>query len=217
MHYVTLRKAEFWLADGSFKISPKDVYQIYTLMGSCGAGPNQRILPFAIILMTGKSQIEYSAAFDTLDKMSLRYAPISEEWSLRPNLVIVDFEQAAANAFQIAWPAVKIRHCYFHLSQSVVKRTRSLFASGFAFNQDFHTHIRSLYCLSFFAPEKIEHAYNVLKNKMTEKFGDQFPNLNKLWTYFEMNYIGNDARFTHQCLGIRVLYNDILGNSFLGK
>ena len=163
-------------------------------MGSCGGGQNQRVLPFAVILMTGKSQIEYMDAFNLLNKMSCRYAPISEESPLKPLTVIIDFEKAAANAFELIWPEIQIRHCYFHFAQNITKSSKLLFPFEFGKNLEFHIHIRSIYCLCFFAEDKIDYAYHILKLKMTEKFGITHPNLTKLGSYIEPNYIGGNGK-----------------------
>ena len=43
-----------------------------------------------------------------------------------PQKVLVDFEQAAANAYTSAFPQAHIKGCFFHSSQSILRKVSSL-------------------------------------------------------------------------------------------
>ena len=43
-----------------------------------------------------------------------------------PTSMIIDFEKAAINAFQIEWPTTTVKGCYFHFTQNVWPKIQEL-------------------------------------------------------------------------------------------
>ena len=43
-----------------------------------------------------------------------------------PKRILVDFESAPITEFQLAYPDAEIKGCYFHLSQSVYRKSQEL-------------------------------------------------------------------------------------------
>ena len=100
-------------------------------------------------------------------------------------VILADFENAAQNAFRLAYPNANIKGCLFHLSQSVLRKVGHLgLKVQFESNPDFNMAVKSLSALSFF-PE----------NDVLERFldlVDSFPDLDRveeLIAYFEVTYV----------------------------
>ena len=113
--YVTsvLESSKFWLGDGTFKLSPKNFNQIYTLhVYVLGIAP---VCLYA--LLPNKSEKTYSRLLDALDT----FAP-----DCKLDKVLLDFEIAPINAFQKYHPAAMLSGCYFHLTQNFVRKIGEL-------------------------------------------------------------------------------------------
>ena len=108
--YMTsvLESSKFWLGDGTFKLSPKN-YQIYTFhVFVLGIAP-----ACLYALLPNKTEKTYSRLLDALDT----FAP-----DCKTDKVLLDFEIAPINAFQKHHPASMLSGCYFHLTQSFVRK-----------------------------------------------------------------------------------------------
>ena len=81
-----LKGSKFWLADGTFKLLPKNVYQFYTHQVYIPS-----IAPACLrALLSKQIRKKYSRFLDALEK----FAPVC-----KPNEVLFDFENAPINAF----------------------------------------------------------------------------------------------------------------------
>ena len=113
--YMTsvLESSKFWLGDGTFKLSPKNFYQIYTLhVYVLGIAP-----ACLYALLPNKTEKTYSRLLDALDT----FAP-----DCKPDKILLDFEIAPINAFQKHHPASMLSGCYFHLTQNFVRKIGEL-------------------------------------------------------------------------------------------
>ena len=100
-----LRECKNWYADGTFKIAPKHLFQLYTIHTE----KDGFVIPYVYALMTDKSQSSYDTVLKKL---------LEQEAALNPLSVILDFEKAAINAFEGNFIAV-ISCCFFHLSPNI--------------------------------------------------------------------------------------------------
>jgi len=98
-----------------------------------------------------------------------------------PEIILADFENAAQNAFRLAYPNANIKGCLFHLSQSVLRKVGDLgLKVQFESNPDFNMAVKPLSAQSF-----------VPENDVLERFldlVDSFPDLDRveeLIAYFE--------------------------------
>ena len=67
-----------------------------------------------------------------------------------PQIMLLDFENAAQNAFRLAYPNASVKGCLFHLSQSVIRKVGELgLKSQFESNPEFNMAVKSLMALSF--------------------------------------------------------------------
>jgi len=67
-----------------------------------------------------------------------------------PQKVLVDFEQAAVNAYTSGFPQAHIKGCFFHLSQSILRKVNSLgHKQSYENVLNFHVQVKCLSALSF--------------------------------------------------------------------
>ena len=98
-----LEKSSFWLADGTFKITPKMFYQLYSIHVSVSG-----IAPACIYaFLPNKTEKTYNRFLQAL----IDLAP-----NCRPEKILLDFEQAALQSFQKTFPEAHLSGCFFHLS-----------------------------------------------------------------------------------------------------
>ena len=98
-----LQSSPSWLADGTFKSSPKIFYQLYTVHIQ---GPG--IAPACVYgFLPNKTESTYKRFLDIL----LSLLP-----NAAPDKVLIDFELAAMKAFEKALPNANISGCFSHLS-----------------------------------------------------------------------------------------------------
>ena len=100
-----LKTSNFWLADGTFKGTPKKFYQLYSIHVSLSG-----IAPACIYaFLPNKTEKTYHRFLEAL-KIQI---PDS-----RPEKILLDFEQAAGE--------IKLSGCFYHLSQNFMKKIAEL-------------------------------------------------------------------------------------------
>ena len=108
-----LETSNFWLADGTFKVTPKMFYQLYSIHVSLSGIAPASIYAF----LPNKTEKTYHRFLEALKIL----VPDS-----RPEKILLDFEQAAIQAFQKNFPETKLSGCFFHLSQSFMRKIGEL-------------------------------------------------------------------------------------------
>jgi len=109
-----LSKTKAWYADGTFKVSPRLYKQVYIILANY-EGLN---IPCVFIIMTGKCETLYEAALS-----HLRIICRANGHSIILESVMLDFEDAARNAFRFAFgEKTKLRDCYFHYCKALWKQ-----------------------------------------------------------------------------------------------
>ena len=108
-----------------------------------------------------------------------------------PLKVLTDFELAAINAFREEFPEAELSGCYFHLSQSIVRKVGELgLKNQFENDQNLNVLVKSLAALSFVPIEDV--------NEVFARLAEQFPQneaCEDLLAYFEANYRIRNPRF----------------------
>lgn len=104
--------------DGTFKSAPKPFYQLFIIYGDLGSSSaTTNVVPLFFVLMSDKKESTYSALFDVLHA---RFP----EWKLEK--IHLDFEVATSNALRIIFPNIKIKKCYYHFTNSLWRKAKSL-------------------------------------------------------------------------------------------
>ena len=75
-------------------------------------------VPLVYVLMSGKTTESYQNMLHMI--MSRMSAPVACE------TVITDFEQAAITAFRNSLPNARVRGCFFHFQQSLIRKIGTL-------------------------------------------------------------------------------------------
>lgn len=109
----TIKNVRHFFADGTFKSAPPPFKQIYTVHGLTAAG----ITPLIYCLLPNKLQFTYERLF-TILKESIP--------DINPHIFQTDFEIAAMNAAQSAFPSANIKGCFFHYAQALHKKAKEL-------------------------------------------------------------------------------------------
>src|SRR6218665_1499133 len=104
---------QHWLADGTFRVTPEGFYQLYTIHSLF----NGQTFPCIYALLPGRSEAVYRRLINLL--VDLRSD------GRNPESIITDFELAAINAFQYAFPQISLSGCYFHFGQSVWRKLQA--------------------------------------------------------------------------------------------
>ena len=107
-----LARAEVWLADGTFKVAPSIFVQLYSVHFDFGSWINPAAL---YCLLANQTEDTYGRLLVELQRL----VP-------NPRTILVDFEQAAMNAFSAACPNANVTGCYFHLCQSVIRKVNDV-------------------------------------------------------------------------------------------
>ena len=108
-----LRASLEWFCDGTFDSAPTN-QQLYTIHAVVDG---TRTLPMVYCICDHKNDATYNRIFEH----SKEKRP-----DLDPSSVTVDFEIAAINAIQHAYPNAQISGCYFHFCQASFRKLQTL-------------------------------------------------------------------------------------------
>ena len=105
-----LEKPKFWMADGTLKVAMKLFYQLYSIHISLS-----RIAPACIYLfLLNETEKTYQRFLEALKILAPDSKPEKKK--------LLDFKQAAIQAFPKIFPESKLSGCFFHLSQNFMKK-----------------------------------------------------------------------------------------------
>ena len=106
-----LQESQSWFADGTFKVVPKQFFQLYTIH----AEKDSITIPCIYALLSNKTELAYR-------KLLLKLLELKP--ALNPLCIMIDFEKAALNAFENTFLSV-VSGCFFHISQNIYRRIQS--------------------------------------------------------------------------------------------
>ena len=103
-----------WLRNATYKVVPSLFFQLYTMHFEFVPGIN-----FVAIycLVQNKTQAVYARILDEIKRMK----PLAN-----PEKILLNFKGAAINAFRAAYLNTTILACYFHLTQSILKKSNKI-------------------------------------------------------------------------------------------
>src|ERR1700759_670218 len=164
-----LERADLWIADGTFKVVPNLFYQLYTIHFELSGG----VHPSAVYgLLENKSTATYTRLLEAVKTLIPNASPVR---------ILVDFESAAINAFRSAFPSSEVTGCYFHLCQSVHRKTIEVgLKSEYESDHEIRGFIRCLPALSHVPVPDVTSAFDLLVQDMP---ADE--RVNAVVTYFE--------------------------------
>ena len=177
-----LNFSKTWLIDGTFKLSPDNFHQIYTIhIELKGFAP-----PCVYLLLPNKTEKTYSRMLELL----------CEETNAKPDRILADFEKAALNAFSKKFPDANISCCYFHLTQSFNRKINEIGLKVFYENcPDFNLALRMLPALAHVPPCHVKASFELVVEEIAEvidkeTFDDSISEkVDELALYFKNTYI----------------------------
>jgi len=168
-----LARADTWLADGTFKVVPNLFFQLYSIHFAFGFGINPAALYCLLNNKTGES-------YRTVLRQLHILVPLAA-----PKTILVDFERAAINAFSEVFPSAAISGCYFHLTQSVIRKVVEVgLKTEYEHNNHIRGYIRCLSALAFVPEDDVMEAFELLVETMPDA-----DHLDEVTTFFEHTYI----------------------------
>ena len=135
---------------------PNIFLQLYTIHGVY----HHVVLPLVYLLFTHRTEQLYTTAL-----MHLKVT-VGGMWGidLAPQILVVDFERAAINAFKSVFPFLKVRGCHFHFCQSILRQINNLgMKQNYENDEQFRICARMLMVLPYMDSPGLIPAYNQLK------------------------------------------------------
>ena len=173
-----MARAKLWLADGTFKVVPSLFFQLYTIHFELVPGINSAAV---YCLVQNKTQAVYVRILDEIKRL----IPLAN-----PEKILLDFEKAAINAFTAAYPNTRILGCYFHLTQSILRKVSDIgMKSDYESDDNLRIAVRCLPALAMVPSTDVAEAFWILADYMPEH--EKMP---ELLTYFEHTYIRGRRR-----------------------
>ena len=165
-----LKESNNWYCDGTFKVVPKHLFQLYTIHAQRDA----YIFPCVYALFQAKTEVTYERMLSKLLQL---------EPELNPTSLMVDFEKAAMNALENKFIAC-VYGCFFHLSQNIYRRIQADgLATAYQQDADLALKLKMLPCLAFVPEIDVIDCFSILM----EEYPQSGMTVAK---YFEDNYIG---------------------------
>lgn len=169
-----LNRYTHWFCDGTFSVSPKVFYQLYTVH----AMVNETIIPCIYAFLPNKTRETYQRF----------WAGVASLETLEPESIMTDYELAAVQALQAIFPNTTVAGCFFHIGQAVWRHIQHEGLCGrYTADDEFRAQVKSLLALAFLPVELVAPSFDDLIETYP-------PELYNLSTYFEETYIGRKMR-----------------------
>lgn len=131
--------------------------------------------PLAFCLMQDKKKSSYTAIFKF----------IRDEYKFNITDAMVDFELGLKNALLETYPDAKLRGCWFHFAQALVRQLHKM-PSKIRYRPDIKDQIRKLIALPLLPDDKIKEAYHLIKNEIISRpLNNAREHFKDFFVYFE--------------------------------
>ncbi|KII74433.1 hypothetical protein RF11_07802 [Thelohanellus kitauei] len=172
-HLAGLKHSKVWLVDGTFDKCPESFGQIYSIHYEFGNGIN----PVGLIcLLPNKTGDTYRRTLSAVKGL------ISDA---DPEVILTDFERSVMEVFQDTFPGSSVSGCYFHLCQSILRKTNQI---GLRPIYDSDEQVREwIWCLPALAHVPITEVHEAFEELVS--IMPHHPGIDELLSYFEHAYI----------------------------
>ena len=173
---VARRCSGKFMGDGTFECVPSFFTQMYTIHTFHGASS----FPVAFALMEEKTTQAYEILFRVLNDSGFVIKTFMS-----------DFEKGSRNAVRNIYPGVNVKGCWFHYTQSIMRRVKKVgLQREYASVPFVNTTVRRLFALSFVKPAEVPDAVGAIEAEMSAFGGDGVgTKLNELMTYFRRTWL----------------------------
>jgi len=182
-----LGTSTMWTSDGTFKTTVKPFKQIYMVYGTTQDGQS---LPAAYALLPSKDEEVYQRLWQQIE------FEVSQDFpNHSPTKIMMDFEQAAKNAFIENFPDSEVVGCIFHFRKNFrhqlgKKGCLTLYDE----DEDFQRIADQLMCLAYVPPTSIVTCFEAAIEPNIEKIESDLPEAAiDFFDYFVKTYIGRRA------------------------
>jgi len=152
-----MRKNLDWLVDGTFSIAPK----IYTQLFSFHASYFGKNLPLVYCLLPDKTKKTYVKMFKLL----------SYHLDVAPDSINYDFEKGIHSAIRTKWTLCQICGCFFHLSQSWLRRLKMLkIYTNYMRCGRFNSSFKQCQALCYIPESEVQSGLNEIKENAPASF-----------------------------------------------
>ena len=166
-----LAEADELYMDGTFRITPRLFYQVFTVK-------HGQQFPLAYSLLPGKSREVYNDCFTML-----KSACQDRNLNVLPRKITVDFELGLLQAVELQFPTAKIQGCFYHYSQSIWRKVQKLgLHTTYQDDPTFKAFVSKKVALSFCPKRFVRVAWIGLKAEAPE-----LHRIEELESYFENN------------------------------
>lgn len=164
--------------DGTFKQAPPLFHQVYVIL----AERNSHVFPLMYALLPNKRRQTYQSLFST----------IAQHWpTLQPQSISIDFEIAAFQEVQSAFPNAQLFGCLFHLTRNMKKQlTDAQLLGRYNSDPEFALQARMIVAIAFVPVSAIDTALDALNDPRN----GLAPELQPIVDWLEDNYIGRANR-----------------------
>ncbi|CAF1279589.1 unnamed protein product [Adineta steineri] len=150
-----LAQSSIWNADGTFRTAPKFFSQSYTIHAHDEY--SMKLIVFSAL------PDKYEETYSTVLEALVLYAQTNNV-ILNPTSILIDFEQAAFNAFKKIFPHANILFCHFHFAKNIMKRLKKLPLYNIGLNDELKKNntkreIANILSLPLLPPNKITAAF----------------------------------------------------------
>ena len=221
-----LAMAAEWRIDSTFKLVAPPFTQLFSIHSPLDFNGKVKQYALGYVLMSGKRNIDYQCVFEEIVK-TLE----GEHHEVKVNSFLLDYEVAEWQGIRQTFDDenLKIRGCWFHLSQSVIRKVHDVGLMG-----EYHGHgiihkfVRQLTALPLLNAGSIPSTFYYMVDKVCQTFNysrDDFddplkrkdkinrpPPMIRVFQYFEDQWI-NGKNFNPKdwtCFGTKVRSNNTL-------
>lgn len=143
-----LQTSSNWFVDATFKISPRFVYQVLVI-----GVKKQAFFIGALVLMTRRSESLYKKIF-----LEIKNCVGS------PRTIMCDYEIALRSSLRQIFESI-VNGCFYHFSNSIIKKVRSLgLANAYSNNNFFRDFVLKCIALALLPENLILNSYSAFRN-----------------------------------------------------
>lgn len=170
-----LEQHDHWFIDGTFKVSPRIFYQVFSIHALI----NNSAYPLIYALLPDKTAQGYERTLRKIKELRP---------SLKPASIMSDFEKASQNACRTVFQEAQLVGCFFHLGQCLWRKVQDLhLAESYRDDANLRMHVKMLLALSFIPVGDVPAAFDDLVDNCPSE-------LTPLTDYWEDTYVGRQRR-----------------------
>jgi len=179
-----LGSSELWHGDGTFKCSPGQFTQLYTIH----CVKDNRTYPCVFALLPNKTESTYNRLLEKLKSLATE-----DNVNLNPKEIMADFEIGFINASKRHFPDAQQKGCFFHFSQCLWRKVQDNTEVAQKYKDDeFALNLRQVPALAFVPAHTVITSFETLMG--SDFFTDNEQLLMPFVDYFEDVWIGRPKR-----------------------